>query len=347
MKKIAIVITNAYSYAGTENVCNYMTEFMGDNNDIDILSLEGEGTTFYKYSKAKQVISFSRHNSPLKEMKKHILNHNYNYVFVVSMGRLSFMLRCHFLLNPSIRKRMRFIACEHIAFDSFSLFIKFIKVLALRWYKNVVVLTDIDQSKLNSYGVNSIKISNPIKYNFFLKNKRSYSALAVGRLSYQKGFDKLLDIWSDFLPNNPDWILNLAGDGELMSELKKKADILNIQHSINFLGKVDNLDELYSYSDCLLMTSRYEGLPMVLLEAKSWSLPVIAYDCPTGPREIIKNNVDGFLVENNNKLAYVEKMNLIANDDSIFFRLSEGTKETYLEFDGDIIKTQWLNLINE
>lgn len=345
MKKIAIVITNAYSYAGTENICNYMTEYMGDDAKIDILSLEGGGETFYPYNKANKIVSFSESKRPFLDLKKTIIANEYACVFVVSMGRLSFAFKNLFTFNKKIRKKTKFVACEHIALDSFSLPIKIIKILALRWYDVTIVLTDIDNNKLSICGVNSIKINNPINYQFNVKVKRSFKALAVGRLSYQKGFDNLLDIWKEFIDNNESWILKIAGDGELMTPLKEKAKSLNIDKSVQFLGKVDSLNELYSDSDFLLMTSRYEGLPMVLLEAKSWSLPVIAYDCPTGPREIVKDNVDGFLVPNLDSETFLKKMNLLAENDEKLYSLSKATEHTYTEFDSNTIRLKWLSLI--
>lgn len=74
------------------------------------------------------------------------------------------------------------------------------------------------------------------------------------------------------------------------------------------------------------MTSIYEGLPLVLLEAKAWGVPVIAYDCPTGPREIIENGKDGFLIESGDHLGYIQKLNELANDDELYYSFSRNTK---------------------
>jgi glycosyltransferase involved in cell wall biosynthesis len=108
--------------------------------------------------------------------------------------------------------------------------------------------------------------------------------------------------------------------GLLRQQLSELIKNYNIEDTVTLLGKVKDIDKYYAQSDMLLMTSRYEGLPLVLLEAKSWSLPVIAYDCPTGPREIIENDIDGFLIPVNNKELFVENepfyllmMNVIIN----------------------------------
>jgi glycosyltransferase involved in cell wall biosynthesis len=137
----------------------------------------------------------------------------------------------------------------------------------------------------------------------------------------------------------------IAGDGELKDALIAQAKSLNISNSVSFVGRVSNINDYYRDSDMALMTSRYEGLPLVLLEAKSWSMPVVAYDCPTGPQEIINDNVDGFLVPMNDRATFIAKMNQLAHNDELFYAMSEKTKTTSLKFDGKVIKESWLSLV--
>ncbi|MBK0033752.1 glycosyltransferase [Erwinia sp. S43] len=346
MKKVAIVIGDAFSYAGTENVCNYMTDCLGDDCLINILSLSGNGKPFYPYQKVNKIITFNDYKKPLIEIKKNILENDYDTVFVVSMGKLSFLFRLLFLTDFSIKRRTRFIACEHIAFDSFNMAIKLLKILSLKWYDLVVVLTDLDKGKFLKAGVKVVKINNPIHFRYHVKEQRYFTALSVGRLNNQKGFDRLLKIWSIFSKGNDNWVLNIAGDGELMDELKSLAIELGIENKVNFLGKINNLETYYKQSDVFLMTSRYEGLPMVLLEAKSWSLPVIAYDCPTGPREIINNNTDGYLIKDDDHVSFIEKLNEISVSDATLYELSASASETFKPFDSEMVKLQWRSIIS-
>lgn len=137
----------------------------------------------------------------------------------------------------------------------------------------------------------------------------------------------------------------IAGDGEQREALTAQAQALKIRDSVRFVGKVSNIDDYYRDSDMVLMTSRYEGLPLVLLEAKSWSLPVVAYDCPTGPQEIINPGLDGFLVAMNDKAEFVARMNQLARDDQLFYAMCEKTRSTSLKFDGEVIKQSWLSLV--
>ena len=344
MKKIVLVIKDAYSYAGTENICNFMSECLGETHEVTIYSLEGNGKTFYPFEHVKQIVSFEGQSNPIKSAVARINEEGFDTVFLISMGRLSVMFAFWNLLAMK-KKRGKAYACEHIAINSFSKPIKFLKFLLLRYYDRVIVLTEKDHQVFSRWRIPSKPIPNPVVYKNYLRQTRHRQALAVGRLDNQKGFDLLLDIWRDFARNHPDWTLVIAGDGELRQQLHDQAAVLGITDSVKFVGKVSNINDYYRDSDMALMTSRYEGLPLVLLEAKSWSLPVVAYDCPTGPQEIINHGEDGFLVPMNDKATFLARMEQLASDDALFYAMSEKTKQTALKFDGNQIKQSWLSLV--
>jgi len=338
------VIKDAYSYAGTENICNFMSECLGETHDVTIYSLEGSGKTFYPFEQVKEIVSFEGHSNPIKSIVKRIHDEAFDSVFLISMGRLSVMFAFWSLLSGK-KKRFKAYACEHIAINSFSKPIKLLKYLLLRYYDQVIVLTDKDHQVFSRWRIPSKQIPNPVVYKAFERKTRSRQALAVGRLDHQKGFDLLLDIWRDFVQTHPEWTLAIAGDGELRQQLEDQAAALGITGSVNFVGRVSNINDYYRDSDMALMTSRYEGLPLVLLEAKSWSLPVVAYDCPTGPQEIINQGEDGFLVPMNDKTTFLARMDQLASDDALFYAMSQNTKTTALKFDGKQIKQSWLALV--
>jgi len=344
MKKIVLVIKDAYSYAGTENICNFMSECLGEQHAVTIYSLEGHGKTFYPFDRVKEIVSFEGQSNPIKSAVASIHQQGFDSVFLISMGRLSVMFAFWNLMAMK-KKRFKAYACEHIAINSFSKPIKALKWMLLRYYDQVIVLTDKDHQVFSRWNIASKQIPNPVVYKAFQRQTRSRQALAVGRLDNQKGFDLLLDIWADFSKTHPEWKLVIAGDGELRQQLHDQAAALGITHSVNFVGKVSNINDYYRESDMALMTSRYEGLPLVLLEAKSWSLPVVAYDCPTGPQEIINHHQDGFLVAMNDKAHFIASMNQLAHNDDLFYAMSASTQTTALKFDGRVIKESWLSLV--
>ncbi|PIJ42148.1 glycosyltransferase, partial [Tatumella sp. OPLPL6] len=138
--------------------------------------------------------------------------------------------------------------------------------------------------------------------------------------------------------------LNIAGEGPLRSSLEEYIEANNLQNSVHLLGKVNNIDKYYLEADVCLMTSKYEGLPLALLEAKSFSVPCIAYDCATGPAEIIEDHIDGFIVEYGNQAQFIKKMESL-RDENLYQKFSISTSETSKKFSPLIIKNKWLSLI--
>ncbi len=90
-EKIVLVIKDAYSYAGTENICNFMSECLGETHDVTVYSLEGSGKTFYPFEHVKEIVSFEGHSNPIKSAVSRIHEEDFDTVFLISMGRLSVM----------------------------------------------------------------------------------------------------------------------------------------------------------------------------------------------------------------------------------------------------------------
>ncbi|WP_145505956.1 glycosyltransferase, partial [Yersinia alsatica] len=131
-----------------------------------------------------------------------------------------------------------------------------------------------------------------------------------------KGFDLLLDIWAKIEEVNSDWELVIAGDGEDKKLLAKKINELNLKN-VALLPSTPNVHDLYDQSAIYVMTSRFEGFPMVLLEAKASGLPIIAYDCDTGPSELIIDGEDGFLIPFADSDTFSDRLIKLMNDDNL------------------------------
>ena len=128
--------------------------------------------------------------------------------------------------------------------------------------------------------------------------------ISVGRLAEQKGYERLIEAWSKIANKYPDWIVDVYGDGEQKEWLKKLIVDYHVGDSFTIYPPTSNIQDKYLESSIYVMSSRFEGLPIVLLEAISCGLPCISFDCPHGPSEIIENGKTGILVENGN----VEKL---------------------------------------
>ncbi|MGX7668387.1 glycosyltransferase [Flavobacterium pedocola] len=184
------------------------------------------------------------------------------------------------------------------AVKRYDLFLTLSEASAREWKvkKNYVIVPNFVQ---NTSG----KISS-------LTNK---TVLVVARNAYEKGFDRLLDIWEAVCGQNQDWKLQLITNEDGFFDLKKaitERKLINVE----VIPPQQNIDEFYSEASVYLMTSRYEGFPLVLLEAMAFGLAVIAYNCPIGPGEIIRNNENGLLAANDNQAEFVSKLNLLLQD---------------------------------
>lgn len=135
-----------------------------------------------------------------------------------------------------------------------------------------------------------------------LQNKR---VISVGRLEPQKGFDMLIAAWKIVSEKHPDWVLDIYGDGGLYDTLQGEIRRMNLSDSCTINKATSQIAEKYIESSIYAMSSIYEGFGLVLIEAMSFGIPCVSFDCPYGPSDIISNNIDGILVEPNNidKLA--------------------------------------------
>lgn len=214
-------------------------------------------------------------------------------------------------------------------------------------YDRFVVLTEEDKSYWGSLD-NMEVIPNA---NSFLPegtaklNKKV--AVAVGRLDYQKGFDDLIKIWAMVQPVFPDWYLHIYGEGKLKHELKMLIDDLDMEQHIHLYQPTKNIEEVYLGSSVYLMTSRYEGLPMALLEAQACGVPLLSYTCKCGPRDIIEHGRNGFLIEEGDKVAFVTRLREVLSSDSLRRKMGDEAKLMSERFSETAVMQQWVKLFKE
>lgn len=177
-----------------------------------------------------------------------------------------------------------------------------------------------------------------------LKSKR---VIAVGRHSYEKGLDRMLEIWKKVIEKYPDWSLEIYGKSNENQELQKMANALNIKNNVTFFDPVKNINDKYLDASIMAMTSRTEGFGMVLIEAMAFGLPCIAYDCPCGPRAIIQNNENGLLVEDGNIDSFVQKIELLIEDENLRLQMGKNAQGSAEKYNLDSIMQQWKTLFEE
>ena len=226
-------------------------------------------------------------------------------------------------------------------------------------YKNldtvVAQTTEIKEwIKQNTNAKNICIIANPISLP--LKNTEPYAEipksnsnhiLAVGRLEVQKGFDMLIEAFSQISSKHPKWELTIVGEGTQRAVLQTKIDQLKLQLKIHLLGQAGNISDWYKRSDIFVMSSRFEGFPNALVEALAHGLPSISFDCKSGPNDIILNNKNGILVEDGNIEKLAIAMSQLINNEQMRKEYAKKATDIKDIFFIDKISKQWLDLFDK
>jgi len=169
----------------------------------------------------------------------------------------------------------------------------------------------------------------------------SFNLIAVGRLSYQKGFDRLIQAFSTLASRFPEWNLIILGEGDCRQILEQQIAELGLEQRVSMPGVVGNLGDWYTEADLYVMTSLFEGFPNALGEAMSYGLPVISVDCDTGPRDIIRHQVDGLLVPQNDHHALVETLKMLMGDKMLRQQYAERSVEIRERLSIENISSLW------
>lgn len=215
-----------------------------------------------------------------------------------------------------------------------------------KWsYKNlsaVVVLTNEDLPILRQYNDNVYVIPNALSFfpRIFASMNRK-NLLAIGRFDKNKQFDKLIDIYYKLDKKVASWTLSIVGDGELKHHLLRKVDKYGLNGKVIIKPFTSEIGKEYINASVLVSTSKKEGLPMVMIEAQSYGLPIVSYDCKTGPKEIIIDGQNGFLVPLDDEDAMLEALERITQDSELRIRMSENAIHDSHRFSPDSVYKKW------
>jgi glycosyltransferase involved in cell wall biosynthesis len=237
-------------------------------------------------------------------------------------------------LNPSLLKRIR------VRFKFFIM-----EQLGKRFDRFVVLTaSNCEEWKMKNVRV----IANPLS---FYPEKSAQliekKVIAVGKQSFQKGYDRLLDAWAAVVKKYPDWKLEIYGKKAPKENLESLACTLKIESTVAFYDPTSSIQEKYLNASLFVLSSRFEGFGMVLIEAMACGLPCVSFDCPHGPKDIIRHDEDGFLVENDNNLelsAAIQK--LIANEE-LRIQMGQNARNNVRRFLPEPIIQEWEMLFKE
>lgn len=169
--------------------------------------------------------------------------------------------------------------------------------------------------------------------------------LAVGRMSEEKQFSKLISAFAVLAPAFPDWDLTIAGDGPDRDSLKSQIVAAKLDGRIHLPGAIGNISEWYDSAGMFAMTSRFEGFPNALLEAMSHGVPSVAFDCPTGPSEIIADGVNGRLLPLDDHAALVRALGSLMDDSALRGSMGAAARDVRQRFDCDRVMDLWFGAL--
>jgi glycosyltransferase involved in cell wall biosynthesis len=217
----------------------------------------------------------------------------------------------------------------------------------LKKLDQMVVLTD---SSLNDWPElnNVVKIPDPLPFNIDNRSNLSQRRIvSVGHYTYNKGIDLLMHVWSKIEKQRPDWSLDIYGDGirtpylELMKQL-------NIDHSrCHLCGTISDVRKVYLSGSVFVHPSRFEGFGLVLIEAMACGLPIVSFDCENGPRSIITDGVNGFLIPAFDIDQFVDKLNFLMQNHLIRQEMGINAIESAKQYNIESIGIQWKQLFDK
>lgn len=363
MKKISILVDQFYNHGGIEKLvsikANYWAEKFG--YDVEIVCTDQSNKPFiYKLSDKVKIrdleINYNKNKSffSIENIAKLLLNiiRIQKYIFV---EKPDFILGASYIpiiyIMPFLMKgKAKFIQEFH-----FTRFFRFIqpstlKIKILEYIEKkieyLVILSNEEQSFYKSN--NTIVIPNPIikkqiKEEIFSIEKKDNIAITFVRFAPVKQLEQLIDIWYLFTIKQVNWKLHIYGDynNDYGIKIKKMIQVKGLKNKVLLKGQTNNVYEKLNISKVLLMTSSQECFPMSILEAFSMGVPVISYDSPTGPRNIIDDNINGLLIPLNDKNKFLEKLLEFSYNKSLQKKMSLNALKKAKDFNLDKTMNKW------
>jgi len=346
-----LYITNGINGAGgLERVLSIKASYLADHYqyDVTILCLNNtDKDPFYAFSDKIKMVSITVGGTPIKYIgsykrgiQKLVKTINPDVISVCDDGLKGFFIpkiigskipivyerhaSIQLNTNPSIKGTLMKKVMQKLAAD-FSVFVVLTKSNLAEWTSS-----------------NIVTIANPLT---FYPEKPSAldtkHVIVVGSQSHNKGADLVLKAWQMLQERFPDWKLSIYGKEHPERKYENLAKELNINNKVLFYSPVRNIEEKYLESSLMVLPSRSEGFGMVLIEAMACGVPCVSFDCPSGPRDIVKNAVDGYLVPAENIEVLALKMMDLMQDDQKRKAFGLNARENVKRFMPERIVKEW------
>jgi glycosyltransferase involved in cell wall biosynthesis len=175
----------------------------------------------------------------------------------------------------------------------------------------------------------------------------SKTVLAAGRLARQKGYDRLIKSWSLVAPDHPDWHLRICGNGPAQAKLERLIDEYGLKDSVTLAGPAQDLGAEMAKASIFALSSRYEGLPLVLLEAMSVGMAVVSFNCPTGPADIVDDHRNGLLIQPRTIALFAAGLKEMIESEELRRTCAAGARETVRDYSMEVVGAMWEAVLDE
>lgn len=359
MKKILIYFNSMQASGGIERVIATLCDRLVSQYELTIL-VKDAPVSFYELNKQVKIESL---NNPIVFNMRNLLSRMYAAVSTIVSNHGKLKTYCvtnqfdyYYVAHPlqvlEIKlvgvEESKIIISEHGARSAYNIFYRLIKFFLYKRCASYIIPT-IDDTKAylekNFPAVYIPHFRSNLPY--CLSTKCNNTVLTIGRLTAEKQQNVLIDIWNRIIHfyGFKNWKLKIVGNGELEQQLRKQVKKYDLTAYVQFCPPSPDVAKHYKESSLFALTSFSEGFGMVLLEAISFGLPCISFDCPSGPRDIIKHGISGYLIEPNDTINFEKSLITLLKDAMVLRTMGYEAYKSSKEWgDGEILK-KWEQIL--
>lgn len=362
MKKIAIIDYDMSIVGGVEQVSANLANELAKYYDVYLISLNNKNKSS-AYVIDKRVRCFTIINEPNSRLKSTILKSRKELRNILKKNTIDVALNMGTyagfvsIIDGCLSCKTKMIFCDHgsVITQMNDKTITFMRKISTIFSNHTVVLTDRSLNDyIEKFNVSNQKITriyNWIDENIYeyenAYNLNSKKIVSSGRFSSEKRYDLLINVAIELKKMTSDWVWDIYGTGETFESIKDSIFKNHLENHLILKGLTNTMYDKYNKYSMLVLTSEREGLPLVLLEAKACKLPLISFDILTGPKEIIVENNDGYLIKKFDVYEMASKIfNLLENKNKRI-EFSNNSKKNINKFSKQLILEQWINLIEK
>ncbi|WP_445381951.1 glycosyltransferase family 4 protein [Robiginitalea sp. IMCC43444] len=358
MPKLLYITNSIDGAGGLERVLSIKASYLAENNDyeVHIVSLFGNNSkTFYTFSPRIKLHKLNVSNFKLLtyisyfiQIRSFVSNLSPDLISVCDDGIKGFfvpkLLKSKFPIIYERHASIKLHQNEEKPNFFKKVWLNFFYRLMRRLGKDFDYFIVLTKGNLREWpGLNNLRvIPNPLPFNSaILSNHNNKTVICVANHGYQKGIDRLLKIWKIVSTQHDEWKLHIYGKKDQGEKFVEMAKALKIATSVCFYDPVRDIAAKYQESSIYALTSRSEGFGMVLIEAMNHGVPCIAFDCPSGPRDIILSNHDGYLVPDGDIKLFAESLLYLMSNKEIREIIGEKAHQSSKKYLPENICEMW------